>query len=323
MTDQATQNSVYPGTAAGRSRWILKQRGQRRTVNPKLAYATLHEPELDAEGIVQPTNILFLTNTECPYRCLMCDLWKDTLQTPTAPGAIPHQIAAALAVLPAATQIKLYNAGSFFDPQAIPLQDHAAIAQLCTPFQRVVVECHPSLIGERTLAFSRQIPGKLEVAVGLETAHAPSLKLLNKGFTLDTFRRKAEFLINNNIDLRVFLLVKTPFMTEAEGVEHAIHSVDYSIECGASVCVVIPVRAGNGAVEAIAAETGWQPPRLHSLEAVHRYGVGLNKARVFADLWDSHRFVACEHDTVRVNNMEAMNANQHLMDAAMRLECCG
>jgi len=67
-----------------------------------------------------PVATIFLTNRECPWRCVMCDLWKNTLIDSVPLGAIPSQIDYALARLPAARQIKLYNSGSFFDTQAIP-----------------------------------------------------------------------------------------------------------------------------------------------------------------------------------------------------------
>ena len=322
MTEIAPGNGIYPAGAAARSRWITALRGSRRQTDPERAYAAIHEPELDAQGVLRPTNVLFLTNTECPYRCLMCDLWKDTLETPTATGAIPAQIRKALEALPPAPILKLYNAGSFFDPRAIPPSDYAAIAALCQPFERVVVECHPAFIGQRLLTFAGQLAGKLEVAIGLETAHEPSLALLNKAFTLAEFQRKAAFLRVNSIDLRVFLLVKTPFMSEDEGVERACESIQFSVEHGATVCVVIPVRAGNGAVEAIAATTGWEPPRLRSLEAVQRAGIAIGGARVFADLWDAQKFARCEHDTLRIAAMEAMNTTQVLRMPTEVEDCC-
>ena len=76
---------------------------------------------------------IFLTNRECPWKCLMCDLWKNTLEDSVPPGAIPEQIREALRVLPPARRIKLYNAGSFFDGRAVPPEDHAAIAELVAP----------------------------------------------------------------------------------------------------------------------------------------------------------------------------------------------
>ena len=82
-----------------------------------------------AAGCVEDVATLFLTNRECPFRCLMCDLWRNTTDTRVPPGAIPQQIDYALARLPAARHIKLYNSGNFFDHQAIPPEDYAAIAE--------------------------------------------------------------------------------------------------------------------------------------------------------------------------------------------------
>ena len=59
------------------------------------------------------------------------------------PRQIPAQIRHALERLPSAQHLKLYNAGNFFDPQAIPPEDYAEIARLAAPFERVIVECHP------------------------------------------------------------------------------------------------------------------------------------------------------------------------------------
>ena len=65
----------------------------------------------------------------------MCDLWKTTATEASSPGAIPRQIDLALerlGIVPghpdAPRQIKLYNAGSFFDSKAIPPADYATIA---------------------------------------------------------------------------------------------------------------------------------------------------------------------------------------------------
>ena len=61
-------------------------------------------------------------------------------------GAIPAQIRTALAGLPPARQIKLYNAGSFFDPAAIPPDDDEEIAAAVGGFERVIVESHPAFL---------------------------------------------------------------------------------------------------------------------------------------------------------------------------------
>ena len=115
--------------------WILARRPPRHALSPERPYAWLNEqePATDGRSGVVDVATIFLTNRECPYRCLMCDLWKNTLPTSVAPGDIPTQIRWALARLKPAQHLKLYNAGSFFDPQAIPAEDDADIARLAAP----------------------------------------------------------------------------------------------------------------------------------------------------------------------------------------------
>lgn len=254
------------------------------------------EQEPNETGAVSDVATVFLTNRECPWRCLMCDLWRNTL-TETAPtGAIPAQLDFALAQLPPARQIKLYNSGSFFDPQAVPEIDYGPIAERLQQFEQVTVESHPSLLGQRALRFRDSLPGTLEVAMGLETAHPDVLEKLNKRMTLDQFARAADFLTGNRMTLRAFVLVKPPFMNEAEGLQWAQLSVQFALNCGASVVSLIPTRFGNGALEALAEQGDFAPPKLATLERA--FAAGLEQAqtrgcRVFADLWDLEKFSQC------------------------------
>ncbi len=188
--------------------------------------------------------------------------------------------------LPAARQIKLYNSGSFFDRKAIPPEDHAAIAERVAGFERVIVECHPALVGDDCLRFRDRLSGRLEVAMGLETVHPEILSRLNKRMTLEQFRAAADRLRENDIDLRVFILVKPPFMPEEEAVEWAARSLEFAFECGATAATLIPTRGGNGAMEELATDGEFSPPSLATLEAALAYGIGRGRGRVFADLWD-------------------------------------
>ena len=167
--------------------WVLARRPARNPLSADRLHAHLVEPEPAAGGRVVDVATLFLTNRECPFRCLMCDLWKNTLTDSVAPGQIPEQIRWALVQLPPAQHLKLYNAGSFFDPRAVPPDDYAEIARPAAPFERVIVECHPRLVGRRCHAFRGMLSGELEVALGLETVHPEVLPRLNKQMTLDDF----------------------------------------------------------------------------------------------------------------------------------------
>ncbi len=315
---------IYPATQSHRDRWIIKRRGPKNLLDPERPYAFLCEDEFGATGELVPTATIFLTNRECPYRCLMCDLWQNTLDGRVQRGAIAGQIRYALARLPQAQQIKLYNAGSFFDPQAIPPGDDEEIAATVSGFKRVIVECHPALLTEKTgarcLRFRDLIQGDLEVAVGLETVHPRVLDKLNKRMTVDDFRRAAEFLVRNDLALRVFLLLNPPFLDQAEGLEWAHRSLEAAVECGACVCSIIPTRGGNGAMEALGHL--YHPPELRSLETAIEYGLSLNRPRVFADLWDIEKFYACDCSPLRAARLSEMNRTQKT-PAAVECELCG
>ena len=241
----------------------------------------------------------------------MCDLWRNTTDRRVSEGAVAEQVAYALARLPAARHIKLYNAGNFFDAQAVPPGDLPRIAELIFPFQTAVVECHPRLIGPRCLEFRDRLRPALRVAMGLETAHPEVLRRLNKGMTLDDFERAAGFLLRNGVGVRAFLLLRPPFLDEAEGVEWAKRSLRYAFDVGVECCVVIPTRDGNGAMARLRTEGLWAPPRLESLEQVLEYGVGLRRGRVFADLWDIEKLFRCPRcGPARARRLDALNREQ-------------
>ena len=291
--------------------FVVQHRFPKPLLDPRRAYAAIWEEELDDHGLT-PTAVVFLTNKECPFRCVMCDLWVNTLDATVPRGAIATQIRSAIADLPPARQIKLYNAGSFFDPSAIPPDDDAEIADVVGGFERVIVEAHPAFLtgvyAERCLRFRDAISGRLEVAIGLETSHPDVLARLNKKMTLETFRRATHFLREHDIALRVFILLSPPFMPPGEEVEWACRSLDVAVECGAAVSVVIPTRGGNGAMEAIG--DSFHAPKLEWLESAIEYGIGLGGMRVFADLWNIERFFDCTCAPARAARLMAINREQ-------------
>jgi radical SAM enzyme (TIGR01210 family) len=304
-------------------RFVLQHRPQKNQLDPYRAYATMWEEEIDSSGTLASTAVVFVTNRECPFRCVMCDLWVNTLDESVPPGAIATQIRSALADLPPARQVKLYNAGSFFDPAAIPPEDYDAIAEAVGGFERVIVESHPAFLadahGERCLRFRDLVPGQLEVAIGLETAHPDVLARLNKKMTLDTYRRAAGFLREHRIALRVFILLSPPFMPRHDAVEWACRSLDLAAECGATVATVIPTRGGNGAMEAIGHQ--FTPPRLPDLETAVEYGLSIGGLRVFADLWNVDRLVDCGCSGARTTRLGVMNRVQQVPPRVVCAHC--
>ena len=318
-----SQAAVYPDKGAERDRWIVERRSARQPVNPEEPYAFFAEQERFANGEIGDIATIFLTNRECPWRCAMCDLWRNTLTETVPVGAIPAQIQFALARLPHARQIKLYNSGSFFDRGAIPVEDYETIASLVGGFERVIVECHPALVGENYTHFRRISDSPLEVAMGLETAHPDVLAKLNKRMTLEQYATAAGRLNSDGVDLRSFVLIQPPFMRPEESLEWAWRSLDFAFDCRATAVTLLPTRAGNGAVDALAPMGLFTPPTLDIVESALTYGIALDRGRVFVDLWDIDRVSSClDCRDARVERLRQINLTQVLTEP-IDCETCG
>lgn len=298
---------------------VLSLRGKKNSVNSSMPYAWLTEKERTQTGEIEDVSVIFLTNRECPFHCLVCDLWKYTTDETVPAGAISTQIEMALRLLPPARSLKLYNCGSFFDTRAIPVAEYSNIVRLIEKFDSVVVESHPVFINDSCVEFRDMMKKDMEVAIGLETIHSRSLERLNKHMTISDFRNTIRFLNINGISSRAFILLKLPFMTEEQGVLWAERSIEYAFDCGVDCCTVIPVRPGNGMVEELAREGHYSPPVIDSLEKVLEYGIKLRAGRVFADTWDLSFFSKCENCfPERVNRIKMMNLSQKIIP---RSEC--
>lgn len=243
----------------------------------------------------------FLSGRECPFTCVFCDLWRYTTDGPTPAGALPHQLRQLLTEHPPGGKahehhIKLYNASNYFDPKAVPPHDDDAVIELLRPFDQIIVESHPKLIGSRCLEVARGFgPRRLQVAMGLETVHPEAQPRLGKGANLDDYRRAAATLAHHGIRWRAFVLVGAPFVPLDEAARWAERSAAFAFELGAVHVALIPVRGGNGALEHLAATGHFQPPTLGHLEDALDACLPLatTEQTVTVDTWDLEPLATC------------------------------
>ncbi|MEM6796924.1 MAG: radical SAM protein [Acidobacteriota bacterium] len=265
-------------------------------VDPWRAHGTKVERELSPEGALERSLTVFLSGQECAFTCAFCDLWRYTTETPTPPGAIPSQLADALEEdrrqhPEAADVIKLYNASNFFD-RSVPASDDEPIARLMDGISRVVVECHPKLVGRRCASFAERLSGRLEVAMGFETAHPEALRRLNKKAKLEDLARAAGRLRRSGLDLRAFLLLGVPHVPAAQQMKWLERSVRFALEQGARLVAIIPLRGGEGELARLEAAGEWRPPTLGEVEEGFERARALSPRRVRLDTWDLEVFAA-------------------------------
>jgi uncharacterized Fe-S cluster-containing MiaB family protein len=184
------------------------------------------------------------------------------------------------------------------------------MAELSSAFASVTVESHASTVGARTLAFAREIPGRLEVAMGLETIEPVAASELNKRLDLPRFDEAARFLTDNGIDVRVFVLLGAPFVRAEESVAWTVRTVEYAVSRGASLVSIIPVRGGNGEMERLQALGHYTPPVLTQLEDALDGCLGLRRTVVTADLWDVELLSTCpECGPRRIERLRRLNVS--------------
>lgn len=208
-------------------------------------YLVLHEAEPDGGGNMVSTTTVFLTASQCPIGCNMCDLHLNTLPAATPRGAIARQVDSAIKDS-GAKWLKLYNSGNFFDPRSIPPDDYPEIAERCNRFDRVIVENHPQFGKSRLQSFLKLVTCRFEIAVGLETVQPRWLGRLEKQMSRDDFSRYAGEIASLGVDLRVFLILGVPGIDVVESVRWTRLSLRHAIACGARHVSIIPARSGHG-----------------------------------------------------------------------------
>jgi hypothetical protein len=291
-------------------RWVRSLRRSKVSPSADRPIGVVHERERRSSGDIVDAATVFLAGAECPFSCVFCDLWQQTLSGHTPLGSLPRQLREALREIGQRSLIKLYNASNFFDPAAVPPADQTSMLRLLQGFAQVTVECHPRFIDDGCFAFGDRLDGALEVGVGLETAHPAALARLNKKMTLADFDAAASALRAHEIGLRVFVLLGCPFIADDEQLAWTLRSVEHAAACGASMISIIPVRGGNGALESLAAEGAWRSVTLDLAEDAFDRALRLNldDAVVQLDLWDLERLAVCSHCVeARVNRLGAMN----------------
>lgn len=171
-------------------------------------------------------------------------------------------------------ELKLYNSGSFFDETDIPEKLRLKIIDLIkkTPnIFRLGVESRPEFV-LNNLNIVKDTKNSLdsvnlEIGIGLESSNNAILRdCWNKGSSFEEYTRCVEILRLSGIRTKSYILIKPPFLTEAEAIYDALRTSHDAISIRTDVLSLNPCNVQNGTLaHHLQKKDRYQPPWLWSV----------------------------------------------------------
>ncbi len=246
---------------------------RKRPREPKGEVTTWQEEEL-MEGAVVKAIVGILETRGCSHEregggCTMCGYAGDTPMRPPTEEELLAQVEHVASRREDASWVKLYTSGSMLDPEEVPPRVLEAIVETFDDADMLTIESRAEHVSRRRVEALGDT-SRREVAIGLESACDAVLSdSVHKGMTLRGFQRAAGHVKDAGARLRAYVLLKPPFLTEAEAVEDAVEAALAAAEAGTDVVSVNPVNVhGDTLVDFLHYRGEYGPPWLWSVVEV-------------------------------------------------------
>jgi radical SAM enzyme (TIGR01210 family) len=247
--------------------------GSKRMKDPRRSVTMWREEEL-LDGKAVKALVAILETRGCSHDrdhggCTMCGYSGDTPQRPPTEEDLLAQVEHVASRREDARWVKLYTSGSMIDPEEVPPPVLEAVVEAFGDADMLTVESRAEHVTTRRVEALGDT-SRREVAIGLESACDTVLTdAVHKGMTLREFQRAAGMVKDSGARLRAYVLLKPPFLTEAEAIEDAVEAASAALEAGADVVSLNPVSVhGDTVVDYLHYRGESEPPWLWSVVRV-------------------------------------------------------
>lgn len=237
--------------------------------NPEQPTAVWKEREI-LNGKPADAGVIILRTSGCSHYhkggCSMCGYNYESDSTVT-PGNIIKQFDSAAKDLDGVNFLKVYTSGSFLDECEVPKEvAHHVLKRTAESGQRLLFESRPEFVTDSAIQDALSVNENLEIALGLESSNDRVLKYsINKGFTRSDYEAAARRIVSAGIDLRTYVLLKPPFLTEAEAIADSKETIAYASQFSKTLSLN-PVNVQKGThVERLWRNWAYRPPWLWSV----------------------------------------------------------
>ncbi|UCB58831.1 MAG: archaeosine biosynthesis radical SAM protein RaSEA [Thermoplasmatales archaeon] len=191
------------------------------------------EKDIQNNRIVDAFVIIFRTQG-CSWAlksgCSMCGYFNDSAWSKVSDDDLLIQFQTAMEKYKNEPFVKIFTSGSFLDDIEIPKNIRKKIlSKLYETADKISVESRPEYITDKKIKQIKEINNSktFEVGIGLETADDNIRKnCLNKGFTFNDYKKAVKILKKQKVNIKTYVLIKPPFITEKESIDDAISTVD-------------------------------------------------------------------------------------------------
>ena len=234
------------------------------------------------DGKVVDAGVVILRTTGCSHfrdgGCSMCGYNIESDPT-ISPDAISRQFDKAVRELGEVRFLKVYTSGSFLDKCEVPDDVSTKILSYCHDNGiRLLFESRPEYVTSSRINEIVRVHDDFEVALGLESSNDRILEYsINKGFNVNDYDRASGLLAEEGLDIRTYVLLKPPFLTESEAIADSITTVKYAARESATISLN-PVNVQRGTlVERLWKNWAYRPPWLWSVLEVLRATTNLDR----------------------------------------------
>ncbi len=259
---------------------------RQRRADPTTPAAFWKEKEL-LDGSIVDAGVVILRTTGCSHfrsgGCSMCG-YNIESRGDIGPADITKQIERAVGELGPVRFLKVYTSGSFLDATEIGVDPRDRLLRHCSENGvRLLFESRPEFVTEETLNDVLAIHDRIELALGLESANEAVLKhSINKGFSFADYQRAADMVHSHGADVRTYVLLKPPFLSESEAIADSIATMRVAAATSETLSLN-PVNVQKGTlVEKLWKTWAYRPPWLWSVLEVVKSGQGLSR-RIVCD----------------------------------------
>jgi radical SAM enzyme (TIGR01210 family) len=247
--------------------------------HPHLRHVTLNKKERYSGGLRWKLGIN--TNPCIQFRrgrrCIYCGFLN--FHNPVAPQKVAHVFGEIFEPdrLNNINRLELYVSGSFFDDEEVSPDSRLKIMKLVSEsdIKEVLVESRPEFITEENLQSVADVidPGRVTIAVGVETMDDKVRRRLHKGFSTKEFIESLNRISVHGMSIQAYLLLNPPTINDdkkamLDVISSAMKliSVTRQMDCGL-VLAIQPyfVARGSLVAELVSRKNHIRPPWLYTV----------------------------------------------------------